>query len=96
MSVEQQHQCISVCVKLHPVEVCEGGSEVFELLLADSFSVTRQDLCLHLTDGASDGGEQWLPSHTDVLRHTGQSPVTYIIYLLNKSVLVTRYMYLLL
>lgn len=50
-----------------PVEVVEGGSELIELLLADALGVAGQDLVLHLVDGASDGGEQLLPAHTDVL-----------------------------
>lgn len=52
----------------HPVEVVEGGAELVELLLGDALGVPRQDLVLDLVDGASDGGEQLLPAHTDVLR----------------------------
>jgi len=57
-TLEQHTKCNAVFAASHPVEVCEGGSEVVELLLADSFSVARQDLRLDLVDGASDGGEQ--------------------------------------
>lgn len=51
----------------HPVEVVERGSELVELLLADTLGVTGQDLVLHLVDGAGDGGEQLLPAHTNML-----------------------------
>lgn len=40
-----------------PVEMVERGSELIELLLADAFSVTGQDLVLHLVDGTCNGGE---------------------------------------
>lgn len=45
----------------------EGGPELVELLLADALGVSRQDLVLDLVDGASDGGEELLPAHADVL-----------------------------
>lgn len=51
-----------------PVEVVEGSPELVQLLLADAFGVSRQDLVLDLVDGAGDGGEELLPAHTDVLR----------------------------
>lgn len=54
-----------------PVEVVEGGPELVELLLADAFGVSRQDLVLDLVDGASDGGEELLPAHADVLGGAG-------------------------
>lgn len=50
-----------------PVEVVEGGPELVELLLADALGVSRQDLVLNFVDGASDGGEELLPAHADVL-----------------------------
>lgn len=52
---------------LYSVKVVEGGSEFIHLLLADAFSITGQDLGLNLIDGSSDGCEQQLPSHPDVL-----------------------------
>lgn len=52
----------------HPVEMVEGGAELVELFLADALGVPRQDLVLDLINGAGDGGEQLLPTHTDVLR----------------------------
>lgn len=39
-----------------------------KLLLTDSFGVTGQNLVLNLINGASDGGEELLPSHSQVLR----------------------------
>lgn len=42
-----------------------------ELLLADAFGVTRQDLVLDLVDGSGDGGQQLLPAHTEVLQEGG-------------------------
>lgn len=57
------------------VEMVEGGSVLMELLLTDAFSVTGQNLVLNLINGASDGGEELLPSHTQVLRHTERNPL---------------------
>lgn len=37
------------------------------LFLADAFGVSGQDLGLDLVDGASDGGQEQLPAHPDVL-----------------------------
>lgn len=45
----------------------ERGSELIHLVLADAFGVTGQNLVLDLVNGASDGGEELLPSYTDVL-----------------------------
>lgn len=56
---------------LHPVKVVEGSPKLIELLLADAFRVTGQNLVLHLIDGSGDGGEQLLPTHTDVLQRQG-------------------------
>lgn len=53
--------------KPYPVKVVEGGSEFVHLLLADAFGITGQDMGLDLIDGSSDGCEQQLPSHPDVL-----------------------------
>lgn len=53
--------------KLYPVKVVEGRSEFIHLLLANAFGITGQDLGLDLIDGSSDGCEQQLPSHPDVL-----------------------------
>lgn len=50
-----------------PVEVVEGSPELVQLLLADALGVSRQDLVLNFIDGASNGGEQLLPAHADVL-----------------------------
>lgn len=38
-----------------------------ELLLTDAFSITGENLVLNLINGASDGSEELLPSHTQVL-----------------------------
>lgn len=46
----------------------EGGAVLEELLLADALGVTRQDLVLDLVDGSGDGGQQLLPTHTEVLQ----------------------------
>lgn len=56
-----------LCCSTDPVKVVEGGPELVELLLADAFGVSRQDLVLDLVDGASDGGEELLPAYADVL-----------------------------
>ena len=56
---------------LYPVKVVEGRAELVHLLLADALGVTGQDLALNLIDGASDGGEEQLPAHTNVLRTKG-------------------------
>lgn len=45
----------------------EGGPELVQLLLADALGVSCQDLVLNFVDGASDGGEELLPAHADVL-----------------------------
>lgn len=45
----------------------EGRPEFIHLLLTDAFGVTGQDLGLNLIDGTSDGGEEQLPAHTDML-----------------------------
>lgn len=59
------------------VEVVEGGSVLVELLLTDAFSVPGQNLVLNLINGASDGGEELLPSHAQVLRdrHRERNPL---------------------
>ncbi len=46
----------------------EGGAVFVKLLLADALSVTCQDLVLNLIDGSGDGGQQLLPTHTEVLQ----------------------------
>lgn len=52
---------------LYPVEVVEGRPELIHLLLTDALGVAGQDLGLDLIDGASDGCEEQLPPHTDML-----------------------------
>lgn len=49
------------------VEVIEGWAELCELLLADALGIPGEDLVLHLVDGAVDGGQELLPSHTEGL-----------------------------
>lgn len=51
----------------------EGRPEFIHLLLTDAFGVAGQDLGLNLIDGTSDGGEEQLPSHTDMLSMWRQS-----------------------
>ena len=51
----------------------ERGSELIHLLLADSFGISGQDLGFNLIDGSSNGCEEQLPPHTDVLSMWGQS-----------------------
>lgn len=50
------------------VKVVEGCPELLHLLLADTLGISGEDLVFHLVDGAGNGGEQLLPSHTDMLR----------------------------
>lgn len=42
----------------------EGGAELAELFLADALRVPSEDLVLHFVDGAVDGSQQLLPTHT--------------------------------
>ena len=50
----------------------EGGTVLVQLLLADALGVARQDLVLDLVDGSGDGGQQLLPTHTEVLQDRGE------------------------
>ncbi len=59
--------CWTVRCDTDSIEVVERGSELIHLFLANAFGVTGQNLVLDLIDGASDGGEELLPTHTDVL-----------------------------
>lgn len=59
--------------KLYPVKVVERGSELFHLLLADSFGIPGEDLGLNLVDGAGDSREEQLPPDTDMLLMWWQS-----------------------
>lgn len=52
---------------MYPVKVVEGWSEFIHMLLANALSIAGEDLGLDLIYGSCDGGEQQLPSHTDVL-----------------------------
>jgi len=52
--------------------VVEGGTVLVQLLLADALGVARQDLVLDLVDGSGDGGQQLLPTHTEVLQDRGE------------------------
>lgn len=54
------------------VKVVEGGAVLVELLLADALGVTCQNLVLHLVDGPGDGGQELLPTHTQVLQGEGE------------------------
>lgn len=54
----------------------EGGAVLEELLLADALGVTCQDLVLDLVDGSGDGGQQLLPTHTEVLQGVKEESVT--------------------
>lgn len=51
----------------YPVKMVERRSELIHLLLADAFSIPGKNLRLNLIDGSSNGGEEQLPSHTDML-----------------------------
>lgn len=55
-----------------PVKVIEGCPELVELLLAQALGISGQYLVLYLIDGASNGGEQLLPAHTNVLESKRQ------------------------